>query len=51
MTEIYIIDNNISDAQKEKMTWNGRKYELVPSGTHHRNLAEKGIQTFKGHFK
>ena len=33
------------------MTWNGRKYELVPSGTHHRNLAEKGIQTFKGHFK
>ena len=27
------------------------QYELVPSGSHYRNLVQKGIQTKKGNFK
>ena len=46
----HILDNEASDAFKEKIRENGMEYELVPPGNHRRNQAERAIQTFKAHF-
>ena len=42
----HILDNEASDAFKEKICQNGMQYELVPPGNHRRNQAERAIQTF-----
>ena len=47
----HIIDNEIFYSYQETIKENGIKYELVLSGMHYRNLDEKVMQIFKGHFK
>jgi hypothetical protein len=45
---MHIVDNEASEAFKTEI----KKHcnlQLVPPNTHHRNLAEKAIQTFKSH--
>ncbi len=44
------LGNEASTAFKECIRENGTTHELVPPGNHRRNLAERGIQTFKHHF-
>ncbi len=46
---MHILDNEASDAFKKKIRKNCN-LQLVPLDTHHRNLAERAIQTFKSHF-
>jgi hypothetical protein len=46
---MHILDNEASEAFKTEI----KKHcnlQLVPPDTHHRNLAERAIQTFKSHF-
>jgi hypothetical protein len=44
------LDNEASTAFKECIRDYGMTQELVPSGNHRHNLAERVIQTFKHHF-
>ncbi len=46
---MHILDNKASDAFKKEIRTNCN-LQLVPPDTHHRNLAERAIQTFKSHF-
>ena len=45
----HVLDNEISSEFKEVIKQNGIQYELVPKGQHRRNIAERGIQTWKSH--
>ena len=45
----HILDNEISDDLKAVIKLNKLEYELVPPHDHRRNIAEKGIQTYKSH--
>ena len=45
---LHILDNEASEAFKVEIKKNCN-LQLVPPDTHHRNLAEKAIQTFKSH--
>ena len=45
----HVLDNEISKAYKAHIALNGMTHELVPPGNHRRNIAERGIQTFKSH--
>ena len=47
----YVMDNEISHEFTTALTSNNTTYQLVPPHTHRRNLAERGIQTYKNHFK
>ena len=47
----YVMDNDISSEFTTALTKNGTTYQLVPPHTYCRNLAERGIQPFKNHFK
>ena len=46
---MHILDNEASEALKAEIKKNCN-LQLVPPDTHRRNLAERAIQTFKGHF-
>ncbi len=46
---MHILDNEASEAFKTEIKKNCN-LQLVPPGTHRRNLAERAIQTFKSHF-
>ena len=45
----HILDNEISDEFRAVIEHNKMEHELVPPHDHRRNIAEKGIQTFKDH--
>eukprot|EP00804_Cyclotella_cryptica_P019039 CCRYP_014449-RA/>CCRYP_014449-RA protein AED:0.30 eAED:0.29 QI:0/0/0/0.75/0/0/4/0/637 len=45
-----VLDNKASTAYKQAIHNSGMTYQLVPPDDHHRNLAEKAIQTWKDHF-
>ena len=45
----HVLDNEMSSEFKDAVRMNGMEYELVPKGQHRRNIAEKGIQTWKSH--
>jgi hypothetical protein len=45
----HILDNEISDEFRAVIELNKMEHELVPPHDHRRNIAEKGIQTFKDH--
>ena len=45
-----VLDNEISKEYRETMEYNKITYQLVPPHDHRRNIAERAIQTFKGHF-
>ena len=45
----HILDNEISDEFRAVIKLNKMEHELVPPHNHRRNIAEKGIQTFKDH--
>ena len=45
----HILDNEISKKYKARIALNGMVHEQVPPGNHRRNIAERAIQTFKGH--
>ena len=42
---LQILDNEISEAYKEEIRNTGMKYQMVPPDDHHRNIAERAIQT------
>ena len=46
----HVLDNECSADFKAAITNNQMTYQLVPPNDHHRNIAEKAIQTFKAHF-
>ena len=46
----HILDNECSADFKQTIWDNNMTYQLVPPHDHHRNMAEKAIQTFKAHF-
>ncbi len=46
---MHILDNEKSEAFKTEIKKN-YSLQLVPPDTHHRNLAERAIETFKSHF-
>jgi hypothetical protein len=45
----HILDNECSQDLKDAIMENDVEYELVPKGQHRRNIAERGIQTWKLH--
>ncbi|KAL7544565.1 hypothetical protein ACHAWF_007943 [Thalassiosira exigua] len=45
----HVLDNEASAEFKEAIESEGVSYELVPKGQHRRNIAERCIQTWKGH--
>ena len=45
----HILDNECSQELKDAISENDADYELVPKGQHRRNIAERGIQTWKSH--
>merc|ERR1712086_715594 len=45
----HILDNECSQELKDAILENEAEYELVPKGQHRRNIAERGIQTWKSH--
>ena len=47
---MHILDNECSAEFKTLVNENEMKYQLVPPNDHRRNVVEKTIQTFKGHF-
>ena len=47
----HILDNEAPEEFKQAIRENKCRVELTPADMHRRNLAEKGMQTFKGHFK
>jgi hypothetical protein len=46
----HILDNKCLEEFKATIKKNNMMHQLVPPHIHHRNLAEKAIQTFKAHF-
>ncbi len=46
----HVLDNECSEDFKQTIKKNHMTYQLVPPHDHRRNIAEKGIQTFKNHF-
>ena len=44
-----VLDNNIPEEFKLAIKRNNMTYERVPPDDHHQNIAERGIQTGKGH--
>jgi hypothetical protein len=48
--KMHLLDNECYQEYKDAITKNGMKFQLVPPNNHHRNIAEKAIQTFKDHF-
>ncbi len=48
--KIHILDNKCSEEFKAQICKNNMTFQLVPPHDHQRNIAEKAIQTFKGHF-
>ena len=46
--EKHILDNEISEKYKKTIEKNGMKWELVPVGTHRRNIPEKQRKRLKG---
>ena len=48
---LHTLDNEASNILKEFLTDHQVQYQLVPSGMHRRNAAERAIRTFKNHFK
>ena len=50
-TNAYVMDNGISSEFITALTKNNTSYQLVPPRIYRLNLAQKGIQTWKGHFK
>ena len=49
--DIWILDNEISQDLKNAFNEEETAFQLVPPHSHRRNLAERAIQTWKGHFK
>ena len=47
----HILDNEAPEEFKQAIRENNCRVELTPADMHRRNIAEKGLQTFKGHFK
>ncbi len=48
--KMHILDNECSEEFKAQICKNIMTFQLVPPHDHRRNIAEKAIQTFKGHF-
>ena len=48
--KIQILDNEISQEFKNAIKANQMTFQLVPPNDHRRNIAEKALQVFKGHF-
>ncbi len=48
--KMHILDNECSEEFKAQICKNIMTFQLVPPHDHQRNIAEKAIQTFKGHF-
>ena len=48
--KMHILDNKCSEEFKAQNRKNKMTFQLVPPHDHRRNIAEKAIQTFKGHF-
>ena len=46
----HILDNKAPEELKQAIRENKCRVELTPADMHRRNIAERGIQTFKGHF-
>jgi hypothetical protein len=46
----HILDNECSEEFKATIRKNNMTFQLVPPHDHRQNIAEKAIQTFKGHF-
>ena len=46
----HVSDNEILAEYKKSTKKNNTTFELVPAGTHLRNIAEKAIQAWKAHF-
>ncbi len=46
----HILDKECSEEFKAIIRKNNMTFQLVPPHDHQRNIAEKAIQTFKGHF-
>eukprot|EP00804_Cyclotella_cryptica_P001131 CCRYP_008401-RA/>CCRYP_008401-RA protein AED:0.27 eAED:0.27 QI:0/0/0/1/0/0/4/0/702 len=46
----HILDNEAPEELKQAIRENKCRVELTPADMHRRNIAERGIQTFKGHF-
>eukprot|EP00804_Cyclotella_cryptica_P008147 CCRYP_004624-RA/>CCRYP_004624-RA protein AED:0.13 eAED:0.13 QI:0/0/0/1/0/0/3/0/1209 len=47
----HILDNKAPEELKQAIRENNCRVKLTPADMHRRNIAEKGMQTFKGHFK
>ena len=45
-----LLDNEIYQTYKDEIRDSGMSYQLVPPYDHHRNIAERDIQTRKNHF-
>eukprot|EP00804_Cyclotella_cryptica_P026876 CCRYP_017593-RA/>CCRYP_017593-RA protein AED:0.20 eAED:0.21 QI:0/0/0/1/1/1/3/0/940 len=45
-----VLDNEVSTAYKQAILDSSMAYQLVPPDDHHRNIAEKAIQTWNDHF-
>jgi len=48
--KMHILDNECLEEFKAQICKNNMTFQLVPHHNHQRNIAEKAIQTFKGHF-
>jgi len=48
--KMHILDNKCSEEFKAQICKNNMTFQLVPPHDHQRNIDEKAIQTFKGHF-
>lgn len=48
--KIHYLDNEVSEAYKEAIRDMQMEYQLITPHVHRANIAEKAIQTFKGHF-
>ena len=49
--KVWVLDNEISSELKTSFELNNTSFQLVPPNSHHRNLTERAIQTYKNHFK
>ena len=45
-----VLYNEISQTYKDEISKSGMSYQLVLPDDHHRNIAERAIQTWKNHF-
>ena len=50
MPNWHILDNEAPEELKQAIRENKCRVELTPADMHRRNIAERAIQTFKGHF-